>query len=232
MDNRTPIGRLADPLDFPGAKIGTGVVLYYEVEIDAGASIGDYTVIGVPAIEDLNESDTDLSTTRIGSGTRIGAHCVIHNGARLGTNVWVHDYCTIGTESNIGNDSRILYGAQIYHDVTIGSGCVIGGFCCDRAKIGDGSIMLGKLIHRQENPLENPGRDWDKNEEKSPVIESQSVVGFDALVIGGFVVHSKALVAAGAIVTKDVQPGIRVVGKEHYTKDEWNKIKRSEHDKD
>jgi acetyltransferase-like isoleucine patch superfamily enzyme len=47
----------------------------------------------------------------------------------------------------------------------------------------------------------------DQTEEPSPVIESGSIVGVGAIVIGGIRVGPRAYVAAGEIVTCDVPEG-------------------------
>jgi acetyltransferase-like isoleucine patch superfamily enzyme len=46
--------------------------------------------------------------------------------------------------------------------------------------------------------------DWDQTEESSPVIRSGSVVGVDAILIGGITIGPRAYVAAGERVTCDV----------------------------
>lgn len=222
MGGRPP-GRVAQSEEFPGVILGTGVIVHGRVEIEPGAYIGDYCVLGYPAVYELEECREDM-VTRIGAETRTGSYCVVHRGARIGRRVWLDDRCTVGPENTIGDQARILYGAQMHWRVSIGRKSVIGGFCCDRATIGDGCIMLGKLIHR----LENPRASWDEVEEPAPTLDSQVVVGFDALVIGGVSVQSGSYVAAGAIVTKDVSPGSVVVGTTHYTKQEWIARKRTQ----
>lgn len=220
MDSRT-LGRVAGPEEFPGVVLGAGVIIHGRVLIAHGARIGDYCVLGVPGVDDIEGCDGNAET-RVGAEARTGSYCVIHRGTRIGRRVWLDDRCTIGPDSTIGNETRILYGAQIHWRVTIGERCVVAGFCCDRASIGDGCIMLGKLIHR----LEDPRAPWDDVEEPSPRLESGSVVGFDALVIGGVTVHADAYVLAGATVTKDVPSGSVVVGTRHYSKQAWTEMKK------
>lgn len=214
-------GRLADPAAFPDVNLGVGVLVYGDVQINPGALIGDYSIIGVPSVDDIANPNGHLMT-RIGHGVVTGSHCIIHSGARLGARVHLDDRCTVGPESEIGEDSRILYGAQIHWQVKVGRNCVVGGFCCDRANVGDGSIMLGKLIHR----LEDFRASWDDVEEPSPCIQDEVVVGYDALVIGGVVVRSKAYIAAGAIVTKDIPSGFIAVGSSQYPMEEWKETRR------
>lgn len=222
MDLRAS-SRVADPADFPGVDFGLGVVIYGNVHIGPGSHIGDYSVIGVPVPEELREDEGSLET-RIGDEVCIGSHCVIHAGATLGRRVLLQDHCSLGSECVIGEHSRILYAAQIHWRVNIGERCVVGGFCCDRAVVGDDAVMLGKLIHR----LDDPFGSWDEVQEPSPVVEAKAVIGFDALIIGGITARSGAYVAAGAIVTGNVAAESYVVGTTHYTPAEWQTRKDSD----
>jgi len=208
--------RLATSDEFPGVRFGTGVMVYGTVRILPGTYIGDYSIIGVPTCEDIREREAPHETL-IGQDVCTGVHCVIHSGAKIGHRVLIQNHCSIGSECAIGNDSRIQYAAQLHWKVKIGTQCVIGGFCCDRSSVGDGAIMLGKLIHK----LEEPRAPWDETEEPSPMVEKKAVVGFDALLIGSITVRFESYVAAGAIVTKDVLPGSLVIGTRHYTAAEW-----------
>lgn len=109
-----------------------------------------------------------------------------------------------------------MYGSQLHWKVRVNADAKIGGFCCDRSVVRERATMLGKLIHR----LDDPTAPWD-TEEPSPVVEADAVVGFDAVVIGDVIVGRAAYIAAGAIVTRTVAPTSVVVGTTHYTREEW-----------
>lgn len=220
----SPPRRIADPTQYPGVSFGIGVVLYGQVQIHPGAFIGDYTIIGMPASWEFEDPDLECRTI-IGPDAVVGSHSIINGGACLGAKVKLEGHSNVGPESKVGDRSKILYAAQIHWRVIIGCNCIVGGFCCDRSIIGDRSIMLGKLIHKLENPLNS----WDEVDEPSPHIEEGAFVGLGAIIIGDVTVHSNAYVAAGAITTKSVQPGFIVIGQKHYLREEWNETKGRTH---
>lgn len=215
MDIRS-LGRLANSKDYPGVTFGQNVVLYGKVKIGRGSQIGDFSILGMPSADHVSEK-LKLGETRIGRNVFIGPHCVINNGAQIGSRVRVEEYCKVGWKTKVGNGSQIIYGAHLHYRVRIGSQSIIGGFCCDRAVIGDKTVMFGKLIHQFHPKLikrfSDPIRLFNSGiNEPSPNIGDRSVVGFDALIVGGIKVGRGAYIAAQAIVTKNVAKGKFVKG--------------------
>ena len=137
---------------------------------------------------------------RIGDGVRIGAFCLIEAGAQVAEDVEVDHYCRIACDVRIGARTRVLYRAQIFDDVTIGKNCIIAGELVDRTVVGDNVTFQGNTAHSH---MDATG-DWDETEEPSPIIKSGSVVGVDAVLIGGITIGPRAYVAAGERVTCDV----------------------------
>lgn len=136
----------------------------------------------------------------IADGVRIGAFCLIEAGAQLGADVEVDHYCRIGCGARVGARTRILYRAQVFDEVAIGHNCIIGGELVDRTVVGNNVTFQGNTAHTHADATRN----WDETEEPSPVIKSGSVVGVDAVLIGGVTVGPRAYVAAGERVTCDV----------------------------
>ena len=138
--------------------------------------------------------------TYLGNGVQIGAFCVIEHGVHIAANVVVDHYCRIACGARVGAKTRILYRAQIFDDVHIGRDCIIAGDLVDRTIVGDEVTFQGNTAHSHRDPT----RDWDETEEPSPIIETGSVVGIGALLIGGIRIGPRAYVAAGEIVKCDV----------------------------
>ena len=159
---------------------------------DGEASVGFCTRIGHGATPD--------EPVRVGDGVRIGAFCIVEAGAQLGAGVEVDHYCRIACGARVGAGTRILYRAQIFDEVTIGENCIISGELVDRTVVGNNVTFQGNTAHSHADPT----GDWDKTEEPSPVIESGSVVGVGAVLIGNVRVGPRAYVAAGELVTCDV----------------------------
>ena len=159
---------------------------------DGQASVGFCSRVGHGATPD--------KPVLIADGVRIGAFCLIEAGAQLGAGVEVDHYCRIGCGARVGARTRILYRAQVFDEVTIGRNCIIGGELVDRTVVGNNVTFQGNTAHTHGDAT----GDWDETEEASPVIKSGSVVGVDAILIGGVTVGPRAYVAAGERVTCNV----------------------------
>jgi UDP-3-O-[3-hydroxymyristoyl] glucosamine N-acyltransferase len=159
---------------------------------DGEASVGFCSRVGHDATPD--------EPVRIGDGVRIGAFCIVEAGAQLGARVEVDHYCRIACGVRVGAGTRILYRAQVFDEVTIGQNCIIAGELVDRTVVGNNVTFQGNTAHSHADPT----RDWDETEELSPVIESGSVVGVGAVLIGNVRIGPRAYVAAGERVTCDV----------------------------
>jgi acetyltransferase-like isoleucine patch superfamily enzyme len=162
------------------------------VVFDGAAHVGFNSCVGHGPRADKN--------TFIGDGVQIGAFCVIEDGVYIEAGVIIDHYCRISRGARIGRETRILYGAQVFDNVSIGHDCIIGGDLVDRTVVGDKVTFQGNTAHSHKDPT----GDWDETEEPSPVIKDGTVVGIQALLIGGITVGPRAYVAAGEIVTCDV----------------------------
>ncbi len=159
---------------------------------DGEASVGFCSRVGHGA--------TAEEPVRISNGVRIGAFCLIEAGAQLAEGVEVDHYCRIARNVRVGAGTRVLYRAQIFDEVTIGKNCIVAGELVDRTVVGDNVTFQGNTAHSHTDAT----GDWDDTEEASPVIKSGSVVGVDAVLIGGITIGPRAYVAAGERVTCNV----------------------------
>lgn len=148
---------------------------------------------------------------RIGSGTNVEWATLVvpkRNEVRIGTDSIVH--------------ARISFDADAGR-VAIGDRCYIGRshlVCHTRIDLGcDVIISWGVTIvdHNSHaigwRDRENDVRDWakgmkcwDKVKQAPVVIEDHVWIGFNAVVLKGVTIGRGAIVAAGAVVTRDVPP--------------------------
>jgi UDP-3-O-[3-hydroxymyristoyl] glucosamine N-acyltransferase len=184
------------------------VKMYGDVLLGKGCVIGEYTVIGYPYVENEKSFKSPALKTFIGDKCIIGSHVVVYEGTRIGEETKIEDFCRIGEEVTIGRNCYILYGAKIYGEAKIGNNCVIAGFCCERAIIGNNVRLFGELLHSHRKPHLG----WNDVVEKSPKIDDQVVIGFGAKIIGGIKIGKNSYITAGAIVTKNVPPKYVVFG--------------------
>ncbi len=119
----------------------------------------------------------------------------------------------------IGSGSRIGPFVEIQSGVEIGAACKIQShtFVCegvtigDRAFVGHGVMFVNDSHPRATNEageLQGP-EDWQLLETR---VEDGASIGSGAVVLGGITIGAEALVGAGAVVTRDVEPGAVVAG--------------------
>lgn len=178
----------------PGAWVHPDVVWSGQAHVGFNSCVGYGELGGEP--------------TTVGDGVRIGAFCVVEHGVQIGAGVEIDHYCRIARGVSIGAGTRILYRAQLFADVRIGRDCVIAGELVDRAIVGDEVTFQGNTAHSHRDPT----GDWDETEEPSPTIESGSVVGVNALILGGIRIGPRAYVAAGEIARTNVPEGMVLIG--------------------
>lgn len=190
--------------------------------VDPSAYLGDFLAIGVPSEESVlkgREGRIDLSPITVGPNCIIKNFVTLSEGASLAPNVVVEDYCRIGPNARIGPRTRLIYGAYICDDVTIGADCRIAGFVCDDVTIEDSCTVMGQLVHAYNQPQ----RGWWDVDEPAPAIRHHSIVAFSSTVIGAVTIGPYAYVAAGTIVTKDVPSWHVAVGSNRFIPwQEWS----------
>lgn len=177
-------------------KIGKGIYIHPAVKIGQNVSIGHCSCIGYG-----NPNDGEII---IGNNVTIGAFCVVHFGTTINDSVEIDHYCTLGINSKIGKNSKLLYGKHVYEETVIGENCIIGGNVADRTIIEDNVTYLGEIVHSHRNA----SLDWDTTIEESPIIYRGSFIGVNALIIGGRKIGPSAYVGAGEIVRTDVREGM------------------------
>jgi UDP-2-acetamido-3-amino-2,3-dideoxy-glucuronate N-acetyltransferase len=121
--------------------------------------------------------------------------------------------CWIGTESQIGPFVEIQRGAQI------GARCKIQShtFVCEGVRMGDGVFVGHGVVFINDKAPRATAPDGTLQTEEDwalleTVVEDGASIGSGAIVLGGVRIGARALVGAGAVVTKDVEAGEIVVG--------------------
>jgi len=137
--------------------------------------------------ESLVESD------QIGIGTRIWAFAHILPGAVIGKECNICDGVFIGGNTTIGDRVTIEGGVQIWSGVHL-----------------EGDVFVGPNATFTNDPFPR-SRDHSKPILETRVCEGASI-GANATILPGITIGRKAMVGAGAVVTKSVPPFAKVVG--------------------
>lgn len=143
----------------------------------------------------VHESSYIDDDVEIGAGTKIWHFCHIQSGVRIGEN------CSIGQNVNISNDVHIGNNVKIQNNVSVYGGVKLedGVFC------GPSCVFTNDLTPRAEYPK-------GKGNYKNTLVKRGASIGANATVVCGCTIGEYAMVAAGAVVTKDVPAYALVVG--------------------
>lgn len=131
----------------------------------------------------------------IGEGTKIWHFCHIQSGARIGKN------CSLGQNVNVANNVIVGDSCKIQNNVSLYEGVELedGVFC------GPSCVFTNDLTPRAEYPK---GRE----NYKRTFIKRGASIGANATIICGNTVGKYAMIAAGAVVTRDVPDYALVAG--------------------
>jgi len=135
----------------------------------------------------------------LGAGTVVWHLAQIREDARLGTGCVVGRGAYVGPGVHIGNNVKLQNYALVYEPARLE----------DRVFIGPGAILTNDMYPRATDPsgqLKTTG-DWQAQGVR---VRQGASVGARAVVVAGCEIGRWALVAAGAVVTKDV-PGYALV---------------------
>jgi acetyltransferase-like isoleucine patch superfamily enzyme len=147
-----------------------------------------------------------------------GQFCVITDDVRLGRDVRIYNFvnlygCTIGDETRIGTFVEIQKGARV------GARCKISShtFICegvtieDEVFVGHGVQFINDRRPRATNPDGTPQAESDWTLERT-VVRRGASIGSNATILCGVEIGERALVGAGAVVTRSVPAGATVAG--------------------
>jgi acetyltransferase-like isoleucine patch superfamily enzyme len=136
----------------------------------------------------------------------------------LGRDVTIYDFvnlygCDIGDESRIGAFVEIQKGARIGRRVKVSSHTFIceGVTIEDQVFIGHNVTFTNDLYPRATTPLGElqAAADW---EVVPTFVRKGASIGSGTTILCGVEIGEGAIVGAGSVVTKDVEPGMIVAG--------------------
>jgi acetyltransferase-like isoleucine patch superfamily enzyme len=136
----------------------------------------------------------------------------------FGTGVVVHAFtnlygCRIGDETRVGPFVEIQRGASVGRRCKIQSHTFVcdGVHIEDEVFVGHGVIFINDRRPRATTPAGalQSDDDWEL---ESTYVEQGASLGSGAVILGGVRIGRRALVGAGAVVTRDVGAGETVVG--------------------
>jgi acetyltransferase-like isoleucine patch superfamily enzyme len=147
-----------------------------------------------------------------------GQFCVIAADVKLGPNVTIYNFVNLyGCE--IGEGTRIGSFVEIQKNARVGRNCKISShsFVCeavtieDEVFVGHGVTFINDKVPRATT---GEGR-LQTDEDWKPVptlVKRGASIGSGATILCGITIGERAVVGAGAVVTRDIEPGATVAG--------------------
>lgn len=143
----------------------------------------------------VHESSYVDADVKIGEGTKIWHFCHIQKGARIGKNCSFGQNVNISNNVIVGNDCKVQNNVSIYEGVELEDGVFCGPSC----------VFTNDLTPRARYPKGREGY-------KKTLIREGASIGANATIVCGHIIGKYAMVAAGAVVTKDVPDYALVAG--------------------
>ncbi|MGX8712690.1 MAG: acyltransferase [bacterium] len=142
----------------------------------------------------IHESSYVDDGVTLGKGTKVWHFCHIQQGAVLGEN------CSLGQNVNIGPNVKVGSGVRIQNNVSVYEGVEIE----DNVFLGPSCVFTNVLMPRADRSVHG-------KYERTLVKEGASL-GANCTIVCGHTIGRRALVAAGAVVTRDVPDYAIVAG--------------------
>ncbi len=121
--------------------------------------------------------------------------CTIGNGTRIGSFVEIQRGAVVGKNCKISSHTFICDGVTIEDGVFVGHGVMFTNDLLPRAVNANGSLQTEK--------------DWTLIR---TLVRAGASIGSNVTVLPGITIGARALIGAGAVVTKDVPPYAKVAG--------------------
>ena len=148
----------------------------------------------------INNERQSLNNVKMGKDVRIfnfvnAYGCSIDDGSKVGAFVEIQKGVTIGKNCKISSHTFICEGVHIEDNVFVGHNVTFINDRFPRATNADGSLQTEA--------------DWHVDETR---IKKGASIGSSVTILCGVTVGENAIVGAGSVVTKDVEPGTIVAG--------------------
>jgi acetyltransferase-like isoleucine patch superfamily enzyme len=192
----------------PGVVIEEGVVIEAGTEIFPGCYIGK-TPKGVGATA---RPISFRPVVKIGRDCAIGPYAVIFYDVEIGglslvgDGVSIREGCQVGTRCVIGRHVTVNYNTQIGDETKIMDHTWLAG----NMSVGSHVFISGGVMTANDNAMGMAG--YNEQEVIGPQIEDWACIGVGAILLPNIRVGHHALVGAGAVATKDIDPYCVVKG--------------------
>ncbi len=136
---------------------------------------------------------SDVQSDQIGEGTRIWQFAVVLKGAKVGRNCNICAHTFIENDVVIGDNVTVKCGVQLWDGLRVGNNVFIGPnatFCNDKyPKSGNHDFKCLQTV-----------------------IDDDVSIGANVTILPGVRLGKGCVIGAGSVITRNVLPGVTVVG--------------------
>ncbi|MDO8725741.1 MAG: DapH/DapD/GlmU-related protein [Candidatus Methanoperedens sp.] len=193
------------------------VKIYGKSSIGKNAIIGNGVIIGYPTTTILKEAtasgleikDMDFKGAVIGDDAIIRSNTTIYSNVVAGNNLRTGHNVLIREETRIGDDVLIGTNTILDGHTTIGNHVSIqGNVYIPLNVIIEDNVFIGPcaVLTNDKYPIRT------RSDLKGPTLRRGASVGANSTILPGVEIGEGAMVAAGALVTKDVPPWKLAIG--------------------
>jgi acetyltransferase-like isoleucine patch superfamily enzyme len=187
---------------YPGTKLGEGVKVLENAVVGKQPSLSPRSTA----------KREDLPPAEIGDGTIVSTGAVVFAGAKVGARVILGDQSCVRERVAVGDDVVIGRGTLVENDTTIGAMTKIQAeaYITAYSTLEEHVFIAPCVVTTNDNFM---GRTERRHELiKGPTIRRGARIGGGAVLLPGVEIGEEAFVGAGAVVTKNVQARMVVVG--------------------
>ena len=135
----------------------------------------------------MTHETSDVQSADIGEGTTIWQYCVVLPGAVIGRNCNLNCHVFVENDVVLGDDVTVKSGVQIWDGITL-----------------EDRVFVGPNVTFTNDPL--PRSKQYPEAFDATVVRRGASIGSNATILSGVEIGQCALIGAGAVVTKDVDP--------------------------
>src|SRR4051812_14166457 len=187
---------------YPGTVLGEGV------------QVLEHAIVGKqPTLSPRSTAKREpLPPAEIGAGTIVSTGAVVFAGAKIGERVILGDQSCVRERVTVGDDVVIGRGSLVENDTTIGAMTKIQAeaYITAYSTLEEHVFIAPCVVTTNDNYMGRTERRHGLI--KGPTIRRGARIGGGSILCPGIEIGEDAFVGAGAVVTKDVEPRMLVVG--------------------
>jgi acetyltransferase-like isoleucine patch superfamily enzyme len=196
------------------ADVHPTAIVYPGTVLGDGVQVLEHAVVGKqPVLSSRSTAKREpLEPTRIGEGTIVSTGAIVFAGSTIGARVILGDQSCVRERVTIEDDVVIGRGALVENDTTIGAESKIqaDAYITAYSTLEEHVFVAPCVVTTNDNFM---GRTERRHALRAgPTIRRGARIGGGAILCPWVEIGEEAFVGAGAVVTKDVPPGVIVVG--------------------